>query len=76
MYKIYIFTFIYIHIYTFTFTYTFVFVLAVGKLKFHIVSLGDLEPEAKTRECGPSPKVFVAVTSQEPQCAVPLGSQG
>lgn len=62
--------------YTFTFTYTFVFVLVVGKLKFHIVSLGDLELEAKARECGPSPKGFVAVTSQEPQCAVPLGSQG
>lgn len=52
------------------------FVLAVGKLKFHIVSLGDLEPEAKARECSPSPKVSVAVTTPEQQCAAPLGSQG
>ena len=50
--------------------YTFVFVLAVGKLKFHIISLGDLEPEAKARECSPSPEVFVALATQEPQCAV------
>ena len=65
MYKMCVCMCIYIYIYI----YTFVFVLAVGKLKFHIISLGDLEPEAKARECSPSPKVFVAVT-QEPQCAV------
>ena len=67
---------VYVYIYVCIYIYTFVFVLAVGKLKFHIISLGDLEPEAKARECSPSPEVFVAVTTQKPQCALPLGSPG
>ena len=53
-----------------------VVVLPMEKLKFLIVSLAGLVPEAKAKGCSPSPKVFAAMTTHKLQSAVAVDGAG